>query len=89
MAATESDLAARLLERARQEREAKHAAIVGEKRDVAWGSQIRSYVLAPYQMVKDLRTDLETGNVTAVLDGELDAFMEAFLQWRRRESTEG
>jgi peptide chain release factor 2 len=50
---------------------------------VAWGSQIRSYVLAPYQLVKDLRTDYETGNVQAVLDGELDPFMEAFLQWRR------
>ncbi|HEY0399961.1 MAG TPA: peptide chain release factor 2, partial [Acidimicrobiia bacterium] len=58
------------------------------KRDVAWGSQIRSYVLAPYQLVKDLRTDHETGNVSAVLDGELDGFMESYLQWRRREDVE-
>src|SRR5437773_5295821 len=79
-------LAARLAERAREERRKEMEALSGEKRDVAWGSQIRSYVLAPYQLVKDLRTDHETGNVTAVLDGELDAFMEAYLQWRRRES---
>ncbi|MFZ4584908.1 MAG: peptide chain release factor 2 [Acidimicrobiia bacterium] len=76
-------LAARLAERQREEREAEMAAIKGEKRDVGWGSQIRSYVLAPYQLVKDLRTDHETGNVQAVLDGDLDAFIEAFLQWRR------
>jgi peptide chain release factor 2 len=77
-------LAAKLLERARQERDEKHREIVGEKRDVGWGSQIRSYVLAPYQMVKDLRTEHESGNPQAVLDGELDPFIEAFLQWRRR-----
>jgi peptide chain release factor 2 len=78
-------LGARLAEVAREERRKEMEALSGEKRDVAWGSQIRSYVLAPYQLVKDLRTDHETGNVTAVLDGDLDAFMEAFLQWRRRE----
>jgi peptide chain release factor 2 len=76
-------LAARLAELARQERRKEMEKLSGEKRDVAWGSQIRSYVLAPYQLVKDLRTDYETGNVQAVLDGELDSFMEAFLQWRR------
>jgi peptide chain release factor 2 len=79
-------LAARLAEVARQERRAEMEKLSGEKRDVAWGSQIRSYVLAPYQLVKDLRTDYETGNVSAVLDGEIDPFMESFLQWRRRES---
>ncbi len=79
-------LAARLAELARQERRAEMEKLSGEKRDVAWGSQIRSYVLAPYQLVKDLRTDYETGNVSAVLDGEIDPFMESFLQWRRRES---
>jgi peptide chain release factor 2 len=82
-------LAARLAERAREERRKEMEALAGEKREVAWGSQIRSYVLAPYQLVKDLRSDYETGNVTAVLDGDLDQFMEAYLQWRRREATGG
>jgi peptide chain release factor 2 len=79
-------LAAKLAERAREERRAELAAIAGEQREVAWGSQIRTYVLQPYQMVKDLRTDHESGNVQAVLDGELDAFMEAYLRWRKRPS---
>jgi len=52
----------------------------GEKKDIAWGSQIRSYVFHPYKMVKDLRTDYETGNVEAVMDGELDPFVEAYLK---------
>lgn len=77
-------LAAKLAERAREERRAELEAIAGEQRDVAWGNQIRSYVLQPYQMVKDLRTDHESGNVNAVLDGDLDAFMEAYLRWRKR-----
>jgi peptide chain release factor 2 len=81
-------LAARLAEVAREDRRKEMEAFSGEKRDVAWGSQIRSYVLAPYQLVKDLRTDHETGNVTAVLDGEIDGFMESYLQWRRRENVE-
>jgi peptide chain release factor 2 len=80
-------LAARLAERQREERRAEMHALAGEKRDVAWGSQIRSYVLAPYQQVKDLRTGHETGNVQAVLNGELDPFIDAWLQWRRREET--
>ena len=57
--------------------------MAGPKAQIGWGSQIRSYVLAPFQLVKDLRTDYETGNVAAVLDGDLDQFMEAFLRWRR------
>jgi len=88
-------LAARLAEAQRVERKAKLERIAGEKRDVAWGSQIRSYVLAPYQLAKDERTRVidgreqpicETGNVQAVLDGDLDAFVEAFLHWRRQRS---
>ncbi len=76
-------LAARLAERAREERVAELSAMAGPKAQVGWGSQIRSYVLAPFQLVKDLRTGYETGNVAAVLDGDLDPFMEAFLRWRR------
>lgn len=78
-------LAAKLADLARQERESQVAELGGEKRDVAWGSQIRSYVLHPYQLVKDLRTSEETGNVAAVLDGDLDRFIESFLQWRRSQ----
>ena len=77
-------LAARLAERARREREAELSALRGERGDIAFGSQIRSYVLHPYQMVKDHRTSMETGNVQAVLDGELDPFVGAEL--RRRAS---
>ncbi len=77
-------LAAKLAERNRAERRAELDSLGGERSDNAWGSQIRSYVLAPYQMVKDNRTGVETGNVDAVLDGDLDAFMEAELQ-RQRE----
>jgi peptide chain release factor 2 len=76
-------LAARLAERAREERAAEMSAMAGPKAQIGWGSQIRSYVLAPFQLVKDLRTDHETGNVTAVLDGDLDPFMESYLRWRR------
>jgi peptide chain release factor 2 len=76
-------LAARLAERQREEHRRELEALSGEQREVAWGSQIRSYVLHPYQMVKDLRTDYEVGNVNAVLDGDLDGFMEAYLRWRR------
>jgi len=78
-------LAAKLADLQRQEREAELNALAGEQRDVAWGSQIRSYVLHPYQQVKDLRSGLELGNVEAVLDGNLDSLMEAFLQWQRAE----
>jgi peptide chain release factor 2 len=77
-------LAARLAERMRQERTDELAQISGEKRDVAFGSQIRTYTLAPYRLVKDERTRYESGNVDAVLDGDLDAFIESYLQWRRR-----
>ncbi len=78
-------LAARLAERQRQEREAELVRLSGDKRDVAFGNQIRTYTLAPYRLVKDERTRHETGNVDAVLDGDLDQFIEAYLQWRRAQ----
>jgi len=72
----------RLLDLERQKQEEEFAALKGEHVSAAWGNQIRSYVLHPYQLVKDLRTDYETGNTQAVLDGDLDAFMEAYLASR-------
>jgi peptide chain release factor 2 len=80
-------LAARLAERQRAERQAELDKLSGEKRDVAFGSQIRTYTLAPYQLVKDERTRYETGNVDTVLDGDIDGFVEAWLQWRRRNDS--
>ena len=76
-------LAARLLDLERQKRDEELAAIGGVQRGVDFGSQIRSYVLQPYQMVKDLRTGHEVGDVAGVLDGGLDGFMEAYLRWAR------
>jgi len=80
-------LKAKLVDLERQRREDELAAIAGEQQRVGFGSQIRSYVLHPYQMVKDLRTEHETGNVDGVLDGDLDPFMEAYLRWRRATAT--
>jgi peptide chain release factor 2 len=76
-------LAARLAQRQREERRKELEALSGDKRDVAFGSQIRTYTMNPYQLVKDERTRYETGNVQAVLDGDIDGFIEAYLQWRR------
>ncbi len=73
-------LRARLFEVEQRKKEAEFNAIVGEKKDIAWGSQIRSYVFQPYQMVKDHRTGHEVGQVSAVMDGDLDGFIEAYLQ---------
>ncbi|CAI9410939.1 peptide chain release factor 2 [Aestuariimicrobium sp. T2.26MG-19.2B] len=75
-------LQSRLLERARQEREAEMNALKGDAGN-SWGSQMRSYVLHPYQMVKDLRTDHEVGNPDAVFDGDIDGFIDAGIRWRR------
>ncbi len=82
-------LKARLAERARLEREEHLAEIRGEKGEAAWGQQVRSYVLQPYQMVKDLRTDHEVGNVEGVLDGDLKGFVEAYLRRRRSQHETG
>ena len=73
-------LKARLFEVEQQKKEAEFNAIVGEKKDIAWGSQIRSYVFQPYQMVKDHRTAYEVGNVSSVMDGDIDGFIEAYLK---------
>jgi peptide chain release factor 2 len=78
-------LGAKLAELQREQRRADMDALTGPQSDNAWGNQIRSYVLAPYQLVKDLRTQHETGNVQAVLDGDLDDFMEAWLRWNRSQ----
>jgi len=79
-------LRARLYEVKRLEREKKMEGLSPEKKDIAWGSQIRSYVLQPYQMVKDHRTNVEAGNVTAVLDGDIDMFIEAYLTAQAKAS---
>jgi peptide chain release factor 2 len=73
-------LKARLYELEQKKKEAEFNAIVGEKKDIAWGSQIRSYVFQPYQMVKDHRTGFEVGQVDAVMNGDLDGFIEAYLK---------
>ena len=75
-------LRARLYEAELQQREAAQAAIEDQKSDIGWGHQIRSYVLQPYQMVKDLRTEVETSDTGGVLDGDLDQFMGAALAQR-------
>ena len=76
-------LQSKLLERRREEEQARLDELRGDH-TTSWGTQIRNYVLHPYQMVKDQRTEVETGNVTAVLDGELDEFIEAEIRWRRQ-----
>ena len=73
-------LKARLYELEEEKRRQQAQQLTGEKSEIGWGSQIRSYVLQPYQMVKDLRTNAETGNTAAVLDGDLDMFVEAWLR---------
>jgi len=75
-------LKARLFEREREEQEKKISRLKGEHRDIAWGSQIRSYVIHPYSQVKDHRTGFETGNTQAVLDGEIGGFIRAYLEYQ-------
>ncbi len=78
-------LQAKLLARTREQEQAKINALKGDASG-SWGNQMRSYVLHPYQMVKDLRTEVETGNTSAVLDGEIDNFIEAGIRWRREQT---
>ena len=73
-------LRAALYEHALREKEAEKEALEATKKDIGWGSQIRSYVFAPYTMVSDHRTDLKVGDVQGVMDGKIDQFIEAFLK---------
>ena len=77
-------LQAKLLERKRQEERAELDAL-GSGGNASWGNQMRSYVLHPYQMVKDLRTNFEMGDPTKVLDGDIDGFLEAGIRWRMQQ----
>jgi peptide chain release factor 2 len=77
-------LKAKLLQLRETERDAELAKLYGQKGEIAWGNQIRSYVLNPYQLAKDHRTDVEIGNVHGVLDGNIDAVLEAYLKQKKR-----
>ena len=79
-------LKAKLYDIQQREKEEAISRLTGEKKEIAWGSQIRSYVFQPYQMVKDHRTGVEIGNVSAVMDGEIDSFIEAYLLHRKTGS---
>ena len=78
-------LKARLYQYELEKQKEKQKELEGEKKDITWGSQIRSYVFQPYQMVKDLRTGYETGNIQAVMDGDIDGFIESYLKWHATE----
>lgn len=84
-ATAESMLKAKLYQRELEEKQRQKAAIQGEQLDIGWGSQIRSYVFHPYSMVKDHRTGYETSNNQAVMDGDLDGFINAYLQWKLQQ----
>ncbi len=79
---------AKLYELEQQKKDAEFQNIIGEKKDIAWGSQIRSYVFQPYQMVKDHRTNHESGNLAAVMDGALDPFIEAYLTMKASKNAQ-
>lgn len=76
-------LSARLYEKEKERQAAEAEGLSGDKKGISWGSQIRSYVLQPYRMIKDHRTEVEVGNVDAVLDGGLDSFIKAYLLWEK------
>jgi peptide chain release factor 2 len=82
-------LKARLYMLKQQKRDAELANLYSNKGEIAWGNQIRSYVMQPYQMVKDHRTNFQTGNVTAVLDGELNGFIESYLRYKAKNKASG
>jgi peptide chain release factor 2 len=79
-------LTAMIAAKAEEDRALELDAIAGKQAQVGWGSQIRSYVLQPYQMVKDLRTEIETSDVSGVLDGDIDEFVEGYLRMRRAQA---
>ncbi|HTL51975.1 MAG TPA: peptide chain release factor 2 [Planctomycetota bacterium] len=79
-------LKTKLIQMQRAEKDAELKKLYGEKGQIAWGNQIRNYVMHPYQLVKDTRTGVETGNLQAVLDGELDEFITAYLKYRNSET---
>jgi len=77
-------LKSKLLELKEREQKEKIEDLKGVQKDIAWGSQIRSYVFCPYTMVKDHRTNYEVGNVEAVMNGDLNGFMESYLKWSKK-----
>ena len=77
-------LKSKLLELKEREQKEKIEDLKGVQKDIAWGSQIRSYVFCPYTMVKDHRTNYEVGNVETVMDGDLNGFMESYLRWIKK-----
>ena len=77
-------LKSKLLELKEREKKEKIEDLKGVQKDIAWGSQIRSYVFCPYTMVKDHRTNYEVGNVEAVMNGDLNGFMESYLRWSKK-----
>jgi peptide chain release factor 2 len=79
-------LRSRIYTKLMEEEAEKQTAAAGEKKDISWGNQIRSYVFHPYTMVKDHRTGVQTGNIQAVMDGGIDEFMEGYLKWKERKS---
>lgn len=84
-ATAEAMLKAKLYQRELEEKARQKAEIQGEQMEIGWGSQIRSYVFHPYSMVKDHRTNFETGNIQNVMDGDLDGFINAYLQWKLQQ----
>jgi peptide chain release factor 2 len=78
-------LRSRIYAKLQEEEDARKAKAAGEKKDISWGNQIRSYTMQPYTLVKDHRTGIQTSNVQAVMDGEIDEFIEEYLRWKERK----